>query len=113
MKGADGMEILWLLGMTLLLVGIWLLFLVVVGYGWGVGGARRSAWVAPGQKIPGYVEISSPRLARLLVSRYNGYSDKIHTNIGLFFNRYYFNRWPNCISHFGIFDWCVSLPLMA
>lgn len=107
------MELLRFLGMTLLLVGIWLLFLVVVGYGFGVGGARRSGWVLPGTKLSGYVELRSPRLARLLVSRYSGYNNKIQTNIGPLFNRFYLNRWSNRISRFGIFDWCVSLLLTA
>ena len=45
--------------------------------------------------------------------RYGGYSSKVYTNIRPLFNRFYLNRWPNRISHFGIFDWCVTLPLTA
>lgn len=107
------MELLWFLGMTLLLVGIWLLFLVVVGYGWGIGGARQSGWVVPGMKISGYVDLRSPRLARLLVSRYSGYSTRINTNIGILLDRFQVNQYPDRISYLGIFDWCVSLPLAA
>ena len=102
-----------LLGGLLLITGVWLLFLVFEGYGFGISGARQSGWVVPGMKIPGYVELRSPRLARLLVARYSGYNDKIRTNIGLLFNRFFLNRWPGRISHFGLFDWCVTLPLTA
>ena len=107
------MELLRALGALAFIAGVWLLFLVFEGYGFGISGARRSGWVAPGQKLPGYVELRSPRLARLLVTRYGGYNTKIHTNISPLFNRFYLNRRPNCISHFGIFDWCVTLPLTA
>lgn len=107
------MELFQALGALLLIAGIWLLFLVFVGYGFGISGARRSGWVAPGLKIPGYVELRSSRLARLLVVRYGGYNDKIYTNIGPLFNRFYVNRMPCCISRLGIIDWCVTLPLTA
>lgn len=105
------MKLLWLLGMTLLLVGIWLLFLCVIGYGWGIGGSRYTTWWCPGQKIRGYVTVRSHRLTRLLITRYSGYNDKINTNIGALYNRFYLNRYPERISYLGIFDWCVSLPL--
>lgn len=102
-----------LLGGLLLITGVWLLFLVFMGYGFGISGARRSGWAAPGMKIPGYVELRSPRLARLLVTRYGGRNDRLYTNFRPLFNRFYLNQRPNCISRFGIFDWCVTLPLTA
>ena len=83
MRGGAGMELLRALGALAFITAVWLLFLVAVGYGFGVGGARQSAWTAPGQRIPGYVELRSPRLARLLVARYGGY------------------------------NWCAALPLTA
>ena len=107
------MELLRALGALAFITAVWLLFLVAVGYGFGVGGARQSAWTAPGQRIPGYVELRSPRLARLLVARYGGYKDKTRTNIGLLSNLCLLNRRPRCISHFGILDWCAALPLTA
>ena len=67
------MELLRALGALAFITAVWLLFLVAVGYGFGVGGARQSAWTAPGQRIPGYVELRSPRLARLLVGWVPGY----------------------------------------
>lgn len=107
------MELLKALGGLAFLAAVWLLFLAAIGYGFGIGGARQSGWAAPGQKLPGSVEIRSPRLARLLVSRYGGYNDRLRTNIGPLSNRFYLNRRPRRISHVGIFDWCVTLPLTA
>lgn len=105
------MEILQIVGVLLFLIAVWLLFLSVIGYGFGIGGSRDTAWWCPGQKIRGYITIRSHRLAHLLIARYSGYSDKINTNIGALYNRFYLNRYPERISYLGIFDWCVALPL--
>lgn len=105
------MELFQILGTLLFIIAAWLIFLIGVGYGFGIGMCRYTAWWRPGQKVRGYVTVRSRRLARLLIDRYGGYNNKINTNIPALYNRFHLNYYPKRISYLGIFDWCITLPL--
>lgn len=94
-------------------LGFWLLGLLAFG-GWlGVSAIRHAGWWMPGDRIGRYVTVSSPRVARLLISRCSGYSDKIRTNLPAFYDRYTENPYPDRFSALGIAALCTLGPAVV
>ena len=94
-----------------LILGLWLLFLVGVIWFLGIFTCRYSAWWNETNRIQAYIEISNPRLARLLIPRYIGYHNYMSTNIPLLYNRYFVNQYPARLSLLGLVDYCITAIL--
>lgn len=93
------------------LVGVWLIFSAGMIWILGIQPCRNSARWYKEDKIQRYVEISSPRLARLWIPEYTGFSRYIGTNIPMLYDRYYVNEYPDRLSLIGLADYCVTTVL--
>ena len=94
----------------LLLSALWLIFLLGVILITGQT-CRRTSWWHEEDKIQGYIEISNPRLARLLIPEYLGCSTHIQTNIPALYNVFYVNKYPTRLSLVGLADYGATAIL--
>ncbi len=95
------------IGISILLIVIWLLFLLVPIWLLGIFDCRRAAWWDPSQRIKRYIDLPH-RPSRLLIPRYWGFNDKFKTNIPFFYGMYYVNEYPQRLSILGLADYCVT-----
>lgn len=96
---------------TLLLLCIYFIFLIVPLFIGGFSTCRENAWWNERDRVQRYYEIKSPRIARLLIGEYSGFSTSIRTNVPLLFNRYLVNRYPSRISAMGVINYVVTAAL--
>lgn len=98
---------------VLFLLSLWLLFLVIPIWFLGMMLCRENAWWDEKDQIQKYVAIKSPRVSKYLIGQHGGYSTHIRTNIPLFYNQYYVNKYPTRLSVLGIVDYAVTTVIAA
>ena len=90
------------------LLFLWSAFFFLPVWLTGIFLCRQNAWWNERDKVQKYYEVSSAKIAELLIGKYQGYSTFIQTNIPVFYNKYYVNKHPFRISALGVANYCVT-----
>ena len=93
------------------LLFLWSAFFFLPVWLTGIFLCRQNAWWTETDKVQKYYEVSSTKIAELLIGKYQGYSTFLRTNIPLLYNEYRVNKYPFRLSALGALNYCVTAAI--